>query len=92
MGTFHEPQFCRAGIPACRFWGLSSPQLGWRAGKAALRGRHSWAGPTARAPRIATMSQWSADILVGVIVPFTNHAGQNVGAPADGSGAGPAPG
>ena len=23
---FHEPLLCRAGIPAGRFWGLSSPQ------------------------------------------------------------------
>ena len=39
QGAFHEPspdpQPCRAGIPAGRFWGLSSPQLGRRAGKPA---------------------------------------------------------
>ena len=31
----HEPLERRAGIPACRFWGLSSPQLSRRAGKPA---------------------------------------------------------
>ena len=35
VGPAHEPLPCRAGIPACRFWGLSSPQLVRRAGKPA---------------------------------------------------------
>ena len=67
----------RAGFPACRFWGLSSPQNEHRAGKPGEPA--GWnACPTARPRR-------SADISVGVSGRGFNHAGKNAGAPRRGS-------
>ena len=71
-----------AGFPARRTnWGLESPQ-NRQAGMPALQGSGSWEASTVYKPRIGNMNQWSADISVGVIVPFTKHADKNFGAPA----------